>query len=299
MPTLTRSDATELFRRPPHRHIDVGNGQVAVRSVGSGPDVVFVHGWPASGATFRGLLPHLTPHLRCHVLDLAGAGDSRFDHDGKFGIVDHAAALRRTIDALGLEDIAVVGHDSGGLIARIALAGDPRVRGWGLIDTEQPQGASVRFRSFLAIRHVPGFEHLLARVVNSRRLRRHKFVLGDCFSDRSLLDGEFAEFFLRPLAENPRRRRAAGDFGRQFDLATFDALADLHRRIRVPVRLVYGGCDPFFPQTWTREMTGTFGGPVHLHIVDRGKLFTHEEFPDETAQTLLPGLVSPVEDRTR
>ena len=291
MHALTSSDAVELFRRPPDRHIAVGNGQMAVRSVGSGPDVVFVHGWPASGATFRGLLPHLTAHLRCHLLDLAGAGDSHFDRGGRFGIGEHAAALREAIEALGLDDIAVVGHDSGGLIARHALAGDPRVRGWGLIDTEQPQGASVRFRSFLAMRYVPGFEHLLARLVNSPRLRRGKFVLGDCFSDRSLLDGEFAEFFLRPLQENRDRRWAAGNFGRRFDLAAFDALAELHGRIRVPVCLVYGGLDPFFPLSWTREMTATFGGHVDLHVVERGKLFTHEEFPEQTAQALLPALV--------
>ena len=63
-------------------------------------------------------------------------------------------------------DVAVVGHDSGGLIARHALAGDPRVRSWGLIDTEQPQGPSFRFRSFLAIRVVPRFENLLAYLVS-------------------------------------------------------------------------------------------------------------------------------------
>ena len=31
----------------------------SVSTVGSGPDVLFVHGWPVSGATFRLLLPHL------------------------------------------------------------------------------------------------------------------------------------------------------------------------------------------------------------------------------------------------
>ena len=38
--------------------------------------MLFVHGWPVSGATFRRLLPHLTEHVTCHLLDLPGAGDS-------------------------------------------------------------------------------------------------------------------------------------------------------------------------------------------------------------------------------
>ena len=292
MPTLTRAEAADLFRRPADRHIAVGNGQVAVRSVGTGPDVLFVHGWPVSGATFRGLLPHLSPHLRCHVLDLAGAGDSRFGPDSRFGIGDHAAAVRQVVDAMGLGDVAVVGHDSGGLIARHALAGDPRVRSWGLIDTEQPQGPSLRFRSFLAIRVVPRFENLLAYLVNKPRIRRNKLVLGDCFTDRDLLDGEFAEFFLRPLRQDAARRRAAGDFGRQFDLGAFAALTELHRRIAAPVHLVHGDRDAFFPVSWTREMVTTFAGPVRLDVIARGKLFAHEEFPRECADALLPTLLA-------
>ena len=57
MPSLTAADATDLFRRPPDRFLDVGAGEVAYRRVGTGPDVLFVHGWPVSGATFRHLLP--------------------------------------------------------------------------------------------------------------------------------------------------------------------------------------------------------------------------------------------------
>ena len=57
---LTMNQATDLFRAEPHRHIDVVEGRVAYRRVGTGPDVLFVHGWPVSGATFRYLLPYLS-----------------------------------------------------------------------------------------------------------------------------------------------------------------------------------------------------------------------------------------------
>ncbi len=133
-----------------------------MRSIGTGPDVLFIHGWPASGATFRCLLPHLAPRVRCHVVDLVGAGHSRFDRSVRISIADHATAVRRVVDQLALDDVAVVGHDSGGLIARPALAGDPRVRAWGLIDTEQPHGPHWRFSSFVRIRVVPRFEDILA-----------------------------------------------------------------------------------------------------------------------------------------
>ncbi|ABP56853.1 alpha/beta fold hydrolase [Salinispora tropica] len=293
MPELTAAQAADLFRARPDRFVDVGHGQVAVRSIGEGPDVLFVHGWPVSGATFRSLLPFFVPHLRCHVIDLVGAGDSRFDRTARINIAAQSAAVRRVVDTLALDEVAVVGHDSGGLIARHALAGDPRVRSWGLIDTEQPQGAHWRLSLLFATRHLPGFERLLTVASNIRPLRRNRFVLGDAFHDRDLLDGDFAEFFLRPLKESADRRWAFGQFPRNFDFSAFDALAGLHSRITVPVQLVWGADDPYFPVAWTRAMMSGFPGDVRLREVRRGKLFVHEEFAEEVAAALTPTLTAP------
>lgn len=288
MSTMSPNEAADIFRRPPDRHIDVGNGAVAYRRVGSGPDVIFSHGWPACGATFRGLLPHLAEHVTCHIVDLPGAGDSEFDRSITPSITTHADALRRIADELGLTSFGVVGHDSGGMIARFAFAGDERVHGWGLIATEQPPKAHWRFSSFLAIRHVPRFEKLLGVVANQQLLRRNKFVLGDLFDDNALLSGEFEEFVLRPLKDNPNRQWAAGEFGRNFDLDLFADLTECHRKITVPVQLVWGGSDPFFPLDRTRTMMREFGGPVELEVIEKGKLFVHEEFPTRTAEAILP-----------
>ncbi|NIL43259.1 alpha/beta hydrolase [Salinispora arenicola] len=293
MSGFTATQAADLFRARPDRFVDVGHGQVAVRSVGEGPDVLLVHGWPVSGATFRALLPYLVPHFRCHVLDLVGAGDSRFDRTARVDITAHAEAVRRVVDALALDDVAVVGHDSGGLIARFALAGNPGVRSWGLIDTEQSQGPHWRLSLLLATRHIPKFERLLTTALNSTLLRRNRFVLGDAFRDRSLLGGEFEEFFLRPLRDSADRRWAFGQAARRFDFAAFDALAGLHARITVPVQLIWGADDPFFPVSWTREMMSGFGGTVRLHEVGGGKLFVHEEFAEEVANALIPTLAVP------
>ncbi len=290
MTELDQTQATELFRQPPERHLDVGNGSVAYRVVGEGPDVIFSHGWPASSATFRGLLPHLVPHVTCHLVDLPGAGDSSFDRSITPSLTTHAEALRRVVDELGLTRFGVVGHDSGGMIARLAFAGDERVHGWGLIATEQPPKPHWRFSSFLAVRHVPRFEKLLGFVANQPRLRRNKFVFGDVFADKALLDGEFAEFVLEPLATNPDRQWAAGQFGRNFDLDLFAAMTDCHRKMSSPVQLVWGEDDSFFPVERTRSMMSEFSGPVALEVIERAKLFVHEEFPQRTAESILSAI---------
>lgn len=287
--TMTARDAADLFRAEPDRYIDIGGAEVAHRQVGSGPDVLFVHGWPVSGATFRRLLPHLADHLTCHLIDLPGAGSSRFTDMNRLSIATHVEGVRATVDHLGLEDVAVVGHDSGGMIARHAMAGDPRLRAMGLIDTEPHEDLSWRFRSFVAMRNLPGFGAALGWLVGQRRLRRTKFVLGDAFLDASHLDGEFEEFFLEPIHTDPDRRAATMAILATFDSAWVDQLAALHRRIDVPVQLVWGAEDVFFPLADARRMLPTFAD-ARLEVIERAGLFSHEERPAEVAAALLPVL---------
>ncbi len=281
--------AADLFRTEPARHLDVGGGEVAYRTVGTGPDVLFVHGWPVTSATFRTLLPHLVDHVTCHLIDLPGAGSSRFTPETPLSIDNHIAAVLRTLDVLGLEDVAVVGHDSGGMIARHAVAGDPRVRAMGLINTEQTHGLSRRFKLFLAGRRLPGFGAALGWLAGRPRLRRNRYVLGDAFADSSLLEGEFDEFFLQPLHTDPVKREAAIRILRSFDEQHVRDLAGLHRRIEVPVHLVWGDQDPFFPLAWAEEMVATFPD-ARLTVIEGAGLFAHEERPAEVARALLPTL---------
>ena len=290
MSSVTPADAADLFRREPDRFLDVGAGAVAYRRVGSGPDVLFVHGWPVSGATFRALLPHFADHVTCHLIDLPGAGSSRFTADTTLTVDGHIQSVRRVLDLLELSDVAVVGHHSGGLIARHAVAGDARLRAMGLINTEQPHGLSWRFKSFIAIRRVPGVGAALGWVAGKRRLRRNPFILGGAFADSSLLDGEFDEFFLKPLHEIPARRDAAVKLLRSFDVQHVRDLGAVHSRIGVPVQLVWGDKDPFFPLAWAKEMVGTFPD-ARLAVVEGAGLFSHEERPAEVAEALLPTLL--------
>lgn len=289
--SISASAASELFRSAPDRFIDVGTGEVAYRRVGSGPDVLFVHGWPVSSATFRTLLPHLTDHVTCHLIDLPGAGSSRFAADQVLTIENHIHSVKRVLDVLDLNDVAVVGHDSGGLIARHAVAGSPRLRALGLIDTEQSTGLSWKFKSFIAGRRIPGFGAGLGWVAGQPRLRRNRLVLGDAFVDRSLLDGEFDEFFLKPLNQSPAHRKAAIQLLKSFDYQHVRDLSELHRRITVPVQLVWGEHDRFFPVKWAQEMLADFSD-ARLAVIKGAGLFAHEERPAEVAQALLPILTS-------
>ena len=284
---ITATEAADLCRREPDRFLDVGTGEVAYRVVGQGPDVLVVHGWPVRGATFRALLPYLADHVTCHLIDLPGTGSSRYTTHSPLTIANHIHAVRRSLDLLGLDDVAVVGHDSGGMIARHAVSGDSRLRALGLIDTEQSTGTSWKFRSFLAGRRIPGFGAAPGWLAGQPRLRRSRLVLGDAFADQSLLDGEFDEFFLQPLHRSKDHRNAAMRLLRSFDYQLIDDLGDLHRRLDVPVVLVWGEHDKFFPVDRARAMVADFPD-ARLEIIRGAGLFAHEERPAEVARALLP-----------
>ncbi|MGA7759770.1 MAG: alpha/beta hydrolase [Ilumatobacteraceae bacterium] len=285
---MTETEASDLFRREPDRFLDVGAGEAAYRVVGTGPDVLFVHGWPVSSATFRKLLPHLVDHVTCHLVDLPSAGSSRFDADTPMSIAQHIETVRRVVDLLELDQVAVVGHDSGGMIARHAMVGDPRLRAMGLINTEPPD-PSWRFKSFIASRHVPGLSAGLGWVAGKPRIVRSRAVFGDAFAERSLLGGEFAEFFLAPLHESRLHRDAAVKLLRSFDMQHVTDLAAIHRRIDVPVQLVWGDKDPFFPVDRAKAMVAGFPD-ARIEVIEGAGLFSHEERPEAVAQALLPTL---------
>lgn len=288
MTTLSAEAAADLFRAEPDRYLDVGAGEAAYRRVGSGPDVLFVHGWPVSGATWRKLLPHLVDHVTCHVIDFPSAGSSRFDADTPMSIAQHITTVQRVVDLLELDEVAVVGHDSGGMIARHAMDGDPRLRAMGLINTEPPQ-PSWRFKSFIAARRLPGLSAGLGWVAGAPRIRRMRLVFGDAFVDRSLLEGEFDEFFFQPLHEIPARRNAAAALLKSFQMSDVTGLTDVHRRIDVPVQLVWGDHDPFFPVARAREMVHEFPN-AQLAVLEGIGLFSQEESPAAVAEALLPTL---------
>ena len=55
----------------------------------------------------------------------------------------------------------------------------------------------------------------------------------------------------------------------------------------MPVRLVWGERDRFFPVAWASEMVDTFPD-AGLSVIQGAGLFSHEKRPHEVAEALLP-----------
>lgn len=249
------------------------------RQQGQGPHLVFLHGWPLHGDTFRHVVPHLTDAFTCHVLDLPGAGASRWSPAHRFTLEAHARLVLRAIDRLGLDRVGFVAHDSGGCIARLCAA-ELGERCTGIVtgNTEIAGYRPPMLRLLVALGKLPGGAAAFRALLGSRTFLRSPMGFGGAFDDPTLLDGDFAERFVRPL----RARAAfAGQWGlvRDFDWRTLDGLEAVHRRVLAPVLFVWGKDDPWFPLERLRPTLRQFPRGARVEVVP-GKVFAHEEHPE-------------------
>jgi len=261
----------------PHRLIDVGHSRLAYWSVGSGPDVLFIHGWPLTAATFRKSVESLSGEYTCHLFDLPGCGATVWDDHSLIDLGTHATTVRAFVDALGLRRYAVVAHDSGGYIARELAASDDRVSGLVLGNTEIPDYIPPPLVAFGIAGMLGLGRPLMQALLGSPWLRHSPLVFGNCFTDRGYIDGEFGQLFVQPLLGSPRAMAGQARLINTVKRSTMARLAGFHPRIRVPVALVWGPDDTWFPLARAKSMLGQFGGPVNLVEIPTGKLFAHED----------------------
>ena len=108
------------------------NGDVVnlyYEDLGKGKNVVFIHGWPLSGAMWEYQITQLPQQgMRCITYDRRGFGHS----DKPFGPYDYdtlAADLKAVLDSLDLQDITLVGFSMGGgeIAKYFSLYGGARV----------------------------------------------------------------------------------------------------------------------------------------------------------------------------
>jgi len=98
-----------------------------IETLGSGPDLVLIHGWALHGGVFAPLARRLAPHFRLHLVDLPGHGFSRDPDQTLDPAAVVSAIAARTPPAIWL------GWSLGGVFALRAAASLPGVRGLAMV----------------------------------------------------------------------------------------------------------------------------------------------------------------------
>ena len=101
------------------RFADLPQGRIAYVEHGEGPVALFVHGVPLNGFHWRHVMAGIADLRHCIALDLMGLGYSEIAADQDVTFTAQAQMLRQFVDSLGIEQVDLVGNDSGGAIAQI------------------------------------------------------------------------------------------------------------------------------------------------------------------------------------
>ena len=148
----------------------VGNASVHWRKDGSGPAVVFLHGFPLAGETWDAVVHDLRDRFTCYAPDLIGLGRSHSTADDDYSSPGQARTFQELLSQLGVARYALVGNDTGGWIAReLALIDRQRVSHLVLTNTEIPRHRPPWIPMYQALAHVPGCGAVIGQVLGLLR----------------------------------------------------------------------------------------------------------------------------------
>jgi 3-oxoadipate enol-lactonase len=142
-----------------------GKLEIAYEESGSGPPLLFIHGWPHDRTLWSGQLSGLSTHARCIAPDLRGFGGSTVA--GPYSMAQYADDLAALLDSLGIDRAVVCGLSMGGYVAMALLRQHrDRVRALILTSTrataDTPEAREKRMRLISFVRE-NGVEALAAR----------------------------------------------------------------------------------------------------------------------------------------
>ncbi|HEX3501452.1 MAG TPA: alpha/beta fold hydrolase, partial [Stellaceae bacterium] len=248
-----------------HLTIAANGARFHVARMGSGRPLLLLHGWPEFWLTWEPVMTRLADRFQLVAPDLRGFGDSD-KPDGAFGPPDHAADMLALLDALGIAEIGVVGHDVGGAIMQpLARAAPQRLAGLFFFDFVYPgigarMGAPDRlneiwYQSFHQMAMAPvlvGASRETCRAYIGHMLRHwshRKDSFDDVleiFTDNFLKEGNLVGGFAHYKASHAGR------------IAMIKGEAPALPPITVPTGVRWAQHDPLFPYAWTDRLGETF-----------------------------------------
>lgn len=279
--------SSAFFARAALETFEVGDARMPYRRYGKGPDLLLVHGFPLSGYTWRHVLPALAARHTCHVIDLAGLGQSEWNEKTDFTFEGHARRLMSLVEQLGLKRYDLLAQDTGATVTRcLALMDGLRAGRQVMINTEIPGHRPPWIVEYQVLMRLPFTPWVFRQLLKSRTFNRSPMAFGGCFANLDLIDGDFHARFIEPCTIHPRRVEGLRDYLIGANWPTVDAFATRHAEFREPVLLLWGEDDPTFPLPRAKAMLPQFRD-ARLVTIPRAKLLPQEEQPEAVAQAVL------------
>jgi pimeloyl-ACP methyl ester carboxylesterase len=238
----------------------VGEADVAYVEAGTGPPVLLLHGCPFSSFVWRRIIPPLSTQFRCIAPDLLGLGDTETRPDADWTLPAQAQAVLGLLDHLGIDRVALVGHDHGGAVAQLIAVRHPdRLTALVLADAEAYDNwPSAEERPFVRATQLPVLGRVVLWTWSRPRLFRWALAAGKAVHEPAVLTDELVQGYIAAnLADGHRRAKTRRFLAAQLDPANQRHTADLAAElagITAPTLLVWGGSDVHFGPEWAHRL---------------------------------------------
>jgi YbgC/YbaW family acyl-CoA thioester hydrolase len=257
----------------PVRRVTVNGVTLAVDVVGSGPPILFIHGYPLDRSIWTAQVNELDDWTRI-APDLRGMGQSDAPDLG-YSMATYADDLLALLDALGHDRAVLCGLSMGGYVAfEILRQAIHRVRGLILVDTraaaDSPDGKRARDATMVQARE--GGAEAIAASMLPRMLARTAPVENPPLVDR-----------VRDLMAATPVAGILGAVGAMRDRP--DSTPLLSQLADVPTMIIVGDDDQITPTDQAREMSASIPG-ARLEVVARAGHLTPMEQPEEVTRLL-------------
>jgi pimeloyl-ACP methyl ester carboxylesterase len=278
------------LHRPP-QEVRLPQGTIRYRDTGAGTPLVFVHGLLVDGTLWRKVTPLLEGEFRCVVPDLPlGSHRVSMSPDADLSPAGVARILADFIVALDLEDVTLIGNDTGGAICQLVATEHPARLGR-LVLT--PCDAYENFlppffRPMQYAARVPGLLTALLQPARLGAIQRSPLGFGLLISHDSL-DPQVIDSWLRPFFSNRGVRRDVIKFLRaisnRYTLEAAERLRDFDR----PALIAWAPEDRFFKLIYGERLAAAIPDARLVRIED-SRTFVSEDQPERLAE-LIRGFV--------
>lgn len=252
-------------------------------TLGEGPLLLLLHGFPQSWHTWRHQILPLSKHFKVVAPDLRGYGETDKpplieDYKGEILALD----IKGLIEALGYQKAHVVGHDWGGSVAwRTAINHPDSVDRLVVINSPHPAAfaralkndSKQRLKSwYMFFFQIPYLPEALIRFNLKNTLK--KILKGT--SKKGTFTDEDIEIYTKNF-EKPGAISAALNYYRA---AFRHRPHQTHKIISAPTLLIWGENDAVLGKGLTYNLEPLFNGPFRIQYIPKCSHWVNEEEPE-------------------
>jgi pimeloyl-ACP methyl ester carboxylesterase len=269
----------------PARTLELGEGRIRAHLTGEGPPIVFVHGVLVNANLWRKVVPRLEGHTRV-TLDLPlGSHLESMPADADLSPPGLAAMIADAIEALDLDDVTVVGNDTGGALTQLMAVRRPeRIARLVLTSSDAFDNFPPRFfRILFAPARIPGVMPVAFAPLRLRPLRRLPIAYG--WLSREKIDRDAEDSYALPMVRRGEIRRDLRRVLAGIDPKyTLDAAARL-TAFDKPVLIAWSADDRFFPTEHAERLAKLLPN-ARLEWIEGARTFSPEDRPERLAELI-------------